>query len=557
MEDAAAKLALNQLGLVPSASNHQVSVAASHDGAAAVRGRVAAKRCQSAVRSHGAAAAAVQVALVGALSLAWMSQAVAQAADAPSAKAAVLAALQDELIQTIAATERSVVAITRYPQQRPRPGLAAQLNAIGPALADRQDPFADLRLIGSIAAIGHGAGVVIGPDLVLTQYQAIGVSDAHTITTVEGQVLPAMVIGADPRSSLAVLRVEPERGQRFELPALPLGQAEKLRKGRFVIAIGNPFSIASDGQPTASWGIIANTARRAPAGEDLLADDTEELDTPRTTLSHFGALIQTDAQLGWNAAGGALVTFEGELVGILTTTSMIAGHEQPAGYAIPLNKPLRRTVQLLSEGKEPEYGLLGIRFGIDPRALTKDRGVTVSEVYGPGPAGRSGLLNGDIVTSVGGKPVTDAYSLQLAVAAFGPGEDVVVKYLRGPQQSQTTVRLGKAYVEGPKIVTSQRPQWQGLRVDYPTAVPAATLSDRVLNGHLDPEGCVVVSEVEPGSVSWSLGVRPYVYISHVDGNRVSTPDEFYQAVNAAPKTARLKFTKPLPSPAQGPGLNGL
>lgn len=471
---------------------------------------------------------------------------VTQRAEAQEGGAA-LAQLQEAISSAIAKAEPSVVSIRRYAAAPERQAVrVGNQNVPNPAL-----PVNRLRFPGfatNPAAIGHGAGVVIGPDTVLTQYLSIGVKDRHTVSTVEGDSYPAEVIAADPRSSLAVLRVtgDSTSGDKpFRAPSIRIGKAEDAAKGRFVVAIGNPYAIESDGQPTTSWGIITNTSRRAPINERMLSAEQEAGEPFRTTLSHFGALIQTDARLGWNSAGGALVTLDGALVGILTTTAAIPGHESPAGYAIPMNRAMRRIVKTLSEGKEPEYGLLGIRFeASSPRGRT---GVLVSDVYAAGPAGTSGLVKGDLITQVNGNAVYDALSLQLHVGSLAPSDEAVVTYERRGSQQETTVRLGKAYIEGPKIATNQRPAWQGLRVDYPTAVPPTTLQERVAGGHLDPEGCVVVSDVERDSVAWNMGIRPYVYVSHVSDERVSTPAEFYAAVDNSAGKARLKFTKPLPN----------
>ncbi|MEO1497919.1 MAG: trypsin-like peptidase domain-containing protein [Planctomycetota bacterium] len=474
------------------------------------------------------------------------------AAQEPGAVGAPLKRFEEALTAVIAKAERSVVAIRRYARVDPRRNVQAG-NRIFLGAGGQADPLRQFRIANEAAPTGFGAGVVVGPGLVLTQYLAIGIDERHTVTTVDGETFEAELIAADPRSSLAALRVasnDPAAERAFNAPAAALGRAEDLVKGRFVVAIGNPLAIESDGQPTASLGVVTNTARRAPLGERFLRSAEDAEGPPRTTLHHQGALIQTDAKLGWNSAGGALVTLDGELVGVLTTAAAIVGHEAPAGYAIPINRAMRRVARALLEGREPEYGLLGIRFQATPPGVTN--GVMISDVYAAGPAGRSGLRKQDVVAKVNGESVVDAASLQLLVGSLAPGDEPTISYLRNGREQTTTVRLGKAYVDGPKVATSRQPSWQGLRVDFPTAVPPLVLQAKVQERRLDPEGCVVVSEVEPKSVAWKMGIRPYVYISHVDSERVSTPQEFYAAVKAAPGTARLKFTKPLTAAPRQP-----
>ena len=169
------------------------------------------------------------------------------------------------------------------------------------------------------------------------------------VTTIDRTTYRATIRAADPHSGLAVLAIDHAAGplQRAgshehnsapgNFPAIRLGDAESLRKGQFVVAIGNPYAIQTDGQPTASWGIVTNFGRKAPIGTNLNDAPGPDGDY-RTTLHHLGTLIQTDAKLGFNAAGGALINLRGELVGLTTTAATIAGHEQPAGYAIPMQR---------------------------------------------------------------------------------------------------------------------------------------------------------------------------------------------------------------------------
>ena len=163
-----------------------------------------------------------------------------------------------------------------------------------------------------------GAGVLIDRSgLVLTQYLSVAEGDQHFITTIDRKTYPASIRAADARSGLAILTIngpasplqragDSDNSKSGNFPAIAFGDAETLRKGQFVISIGNPFAIKSDGQPTASWGIITNLARKAPAGTNL-NDTPGPAHDYRTTLHHLGTLIQTDAKLGWSTGGGALV----------------------------------------------------------------------------------------------------------------------------------------------------------------------------------------------------------------------------------------------------------
>lgn len=457
----------------------------------------------------------------------------------PAAASNSLEAFAASLTDVIARVEPSVVAVLRTPAPPQTKTADGKPQPFPPpdALADLREQDADNR--DSQVA---GAGVAIGDNLVLTQYLVVEPGQKHLVVNNQGQRLSAEIVGADPRSALAVLRTE-----NGGLQPLEMGQAEQLRKGSVVVVVSNPYAIAADGQATSSHGTITNIGKKAPAGENLNNVGKMESDGSnafRTSLHHLGALIQTDARLGWNASGGALVTLDGKLVGLTTNLASIAGHEDPAGYAIPMNAAMRRIIDALKQGKEVEYGLLGIRFDpLQQRPLNDGRmGVPIRQVYRGAAAQRAGLRAGDIVAQVGGQPTPDTDQLQLVVGALPPGEETHIEYQRGAALRTATLRLDKIFVQGEKVITNRPPAWQGIQVDYATAVDPTQLAMVVQQPNLDLQGCVAVVEVEEGSLSWERGVRPGMYISHVSGKRVSTPREFRQAIKDADGSVKLRFT---------------
>jgi S1-C subfamily serine protease len=469
----------------------------------------------------------------------------------PDAPAAVQQ-LEKTLVDIIARAEPSVVAIGRTSPQQP-------------AVAERRpgDVFIDLRdnAAGPSAPITVGAGVIIDrTGLVLTHYLAVHEGDQHTVITIDHTTYPATIRAADPRSGLAILAIDPKAGplQRAgapsktiapdSLPPIKLGDASTVRKGQFVITIGNPYAIQTDGQPTASWGIVTNLARKAPSGTNL-NDAPGPGGDYRTTLHHLGTLIQTDAKLGFSAAGGALVNLRGELIGLTTTVSTIAGHEQPAGYAIPINATTRRIIDTLKQGREVEYGMLGVAFGFGQLALdtTTNRGsrLTLVQVFPGGPAARAGLQSGDVVTSVADQPVDDVDSVQLAISKLSPSTTTTVGYTRGGQPATANITLAKLAVTGKKIASVRPDAWRGIRVDYATALEAAELTQAASSGALDPEGCVLVAEVEEKSAAWNAGVRKGMFISRVGGKRVTTPAEFQAATHSVGEKLDIQLTQPV------------
>jgi S1-C subfamily serine protease len=471
---------------------------------------------------------------------------------------AVLTAIERTLVDAIARAEPSVVAVSRTAASNS----AADSQDAGPNL------FQDLRLNDSADATGSvtGTGVIIDPSgLVLTHYLAVRDGDKHEVTTIDGKTHEAIIRAADPRSALAVLAIQPAGSPRrpgnsdapgvqpASFSAIPLGDAQKLRKGKFVIAIGNPFAIQSDGQPTASWGIVTNLARKAPANTNF-NDAPGPNGDYRTTLHHLGTLIQTDAKLGWSAAGAALVNLQGELVGITTTAATIAGHEQPAGYAIPLNTTFQRIIKALKEGREVEYGMLGITFDNFPSepgrghhrtAMVGPRPVTVGNVLSGTPAARAGLQTGDKITRVAGQAVDDIDLMQLVVSSLPPSTSTTIEYERGGRAAKTNATVAKLAVTGKTIATARPDAWRGIRVDYSTALEGQVLVEAIASGAYDAQGCVLVSEVEPESEAWRAGVRPGMFISHVGNKRVSTPDEFRAATTDVGSKFDIRLTRPV------------
>ena len=251
-----------------------------------------------------------------------------------------------------------------------------------------------------------------------------------------------------------------------DLAPITFGNAAELKKGQIVISLGNPYAIARDGQASAAWGIVANLARKAPA------TPSESDPTGRPTLHHYGTLIQTDAKLNLGTSGGPLLNLKGEMVGLSVALAATAGYEAAGGYAIPVDATFRRAVETLMQGREVEYGFLGVQ----PVNLRQQEvlgglhGMRVAQVVRGTPAARSGLKPDDIVTAVDGAPIYDADGLVLNVGKLPPEAVARLSVLRGGSPRTVEVTLTKYAVRGKKIVTAADPAWRGLRVEYPTAV---------------------------------------------------------------------------------------
>jgi S1-C subfamily serine protease len=454
------------------------------------------------------------------LSLGWTDPPAAgppPATALPAAPADLIAALETAIADAVARAEPSVVAINRIKGENPQETLAVR-GRPRPQPADSRGPrprfFRDPDTVDAIS-FDFGSGVVIGDQgQILTAYHVVRGAARLTVRAAVRQQFEAEIIAADPRSDLAVIAPVASPGvPPPKLRPIGLGDAEPLRKGSFLIALGNPFNAAQDGRPSASWGILSNLARRIQPDPD---DPMRRLSFP-----NYPTLLQLDAKLNLGMSGGAVVNLRGELVGLTTMASSPAGFDAMAGYAMPLDRLGRRAVETLRQGREIEYGLLGIRSRTVPATNR------VEEISPNSPADQGQLQVGDEIVAVDGTAVDDWDTLILAINAHAPGDEVRLKVRRAGMELNRTVVLAKYPVDPETIATTRPPAWKGLRVDYlstlsgtPGILPLMEL--RV--------GGVVVTEVEEDSPAARAGLKKFQVIRQVDGNPVANPRTFARAV---------------------------
>lgn len=427
----------------------------------------------------------------------------------------VLQALENVLTQAIERNQRSVVSIARVRDE----GARVVRDQMGIVHGIRQPLPTDPDFVPNEFA----TGVVVSEDgLVLTNYHVLGdVDDGRNsfwITTVDRKVYQAQIKAADPRSDLAVLEIEAR-----DLTPVTFGAGDKVRRGQIVIALGNPYAIARDGQCSASWGIVSNVLRKAPP--------LPQRDQPssKPTLHHYGTLIQTDVRLNLGSSGGALLNVRGEMIGLTTSLAALSGYEQPGGYAIPVDDTFLRLVEALKQGREAEFGFLGVQ-PENPSAEQVRRGIVgarVRRVEAGTPAAEAGLRDGDLITHVNGVRIFDADGLVLTVGKRDVEERVRLRLRREERQLTTEVRLAKFPVSGKKVFTPP-PAWRGIRVDYASTLFGSNLARDLDRSML--QGCVAVINVEQDSVAWEKGLRPGMLITRVDGVVVTSPPEFARQV---------------------------
>ncbi len=424
---------------------------------------------------------------------------------APSSPLDVVSALETVLSDAIAKAEPSVVAIAR---ERSEGDVTTAIKGRNPA--PPFEPFGPDTL-----TFDYGSGVVVGDKgEILTAFHMVkGASRIH-VRSLGNPEFEAEIIAADPRSDLAVIVPREFKGLPSpKLPPLPLGDATKLRKGAFLVALGNPFNAAQrDGRPSASWGILSNVARRI---EQL--DENQPL-----SLKNYPTLLQLDSKLNLGMSGGAVINLKGELVGLTSSSANAAGFDAMAGYAIPLDAMGRRAVEALRQGKEVEYGFLGI--GLD----RPTRSTRVTQAQPGTPAAIGNVLVDDIILAVGDTPLHDVDDLVLAINAVPVGNQVRLKIRRRNEIIERTVELAKFRVDGEVIATNRPPAWRGLRVDFTSTLPHRMFGADLLGAMA--AGGVAIAEVEEGSAAEKAGLKAGQVIKSVDGHNVRSPSEFAKAI---------------------------
>lgn len=446
---------------------------------------------------------------------------------------AAAAAIEKVLVEAIAGAEKSVVAIARVRKERPGEtfGLEFRPDAFDRTTVARTAPQpTDPDFIPS----QYGTGVVVDRrGLILTAYHVLGEDSDYYVRTHDRKVYRAWIKGADPRSDLAVLAID-----AVDLVPITFGDASGLKKGQIVIALGNPYAIARDGQPSAAWGIVANLARKAHP----VPDETDS--SGKQTLHHFGTLIQTDAKLNLGTSGGPLLDLSGRMIGLCVSLAAAVGYETPAGYAIPVDDTFRRVVETLKTGREVEYGFLGIEpANLLPREILAGmQGIRVDRVFPGTPAARpGGLKQDDVITAVGGRPIYEADSLVLEMGKLPVESEARLSVIRDGRRRSVDVILAKYPLRGRKIVTTPAPAWRGIRVDYPTAAVDSDLpaSRRTV---FFGEG-VIVTDVQQGTPAWEAGLRGGMRVSHVGRTPVNTPKQFHAAVANRPGPVPLRLAE--------------
>jgi len=269
---------------------------------------------------------------------------------------------------------------------------------------------------------GLGSGVIVSEQgYVLTNHHVVEAVDQIEIALADSRKVPARVVGTDPETDLAVLKIELPK-----LPAITFAKAEQVRVGDFVLAIGNPFGIGQ----TVTLGIVSGLGRS------------------HLGITTFENFIQTDAAINPGNSGGALVDSHGNLIGINTAIYSQTGGSMGIGYAIPVSTARLVMEQIIQKGSVTR-GWIGVGVQDVTREIAESfklpgaGGVLITQVERGAPADKAGVKLGDVLLAVNGRPVADTTAMLNSIAALQPGEDAKLRVSRNLAENELTVTIGR------------------------------------------------------------------------------------------------------------------
>ena len=359
-----------------------------------------------------------------------------------------------------------------------------------------------------------GSGVIVTKDgYILTNNHVVENAAELKVITNDGKEMKAKIIGADPKSDVAVVKVDDNN-----LTPLALGDSDKLRLGEVVLAIGNPFGLSN----TVTMGIVSAKGR-ANMG-----------------IVDYEDFIQTDAAINPGNSGGALINTRGELVGINTAIFSRSGGYQGVGFAIPINMARSVMDSLIKYGKV-ERGYLGVVIQdvrpemMETFGLKTTGGALISDVVKGGPAAGAGFKRGDIVLAFNGKDITDAAMLRNLVSQSTIGKEADVVVLRDKNKITLRVKVEKSPNEPAGKEGNPEDNEQPEASSAFLGMTVANLTSRVLQRFNLPPNTkgVLIVQIQDGSAAEEAGLQPGDVIMEINRISINNVDDFKKEVKAA------------------------
>ena len=352
--------------------------------------------------------------------------------------------------------------------------------------------------------VGSGSGFIISPDgYIVTNHHVAGEADALKVTLEDGRTFDAKLVGSDPQTEVALLKIDAEG-----LPVVELGDSDNVHVGEWILAVGSPFGLDF----TVTSGIVSAQGRS------------------EVGIVDYANFIQTDAAINPGNSGGPLINLRGEVIGMNTAIISSSGGNNGIGLAIPVNM-VKYVVNDLKKDGKVDRGFLGVSIqNLTPEMsqwfdMKGDHGALIGEVVDGSPAAKAGLEKDDIVVGFDGHVVNDAGALRSRVATTEPGKKLSIEVLRKGKHLEKTVELGK--LDSNEIVgdrnTPEGRTGLGLQLQDMTGAIAEQL------GFTGDHG-VVIAAVQPGSAAEREGIEPGTVVTEVNRQPVANVKEFKEAM---------------------------
>jgi serine protease Do len=361
--------------------------------------------------------------------------------------------------------------------------------------------------------VAQGSGFIVTPDgYILTNNHMVGEAEEVIVTVGDGRKLKAKIVGADPETDVAVVKIDAQ-----DLPYVELANSDSLEVGEWVIAIGNPFGLSH----SVTAGIVSAKGRS------------------QIGVADYEDFIQTDAAINFGNSGGPLLNLDGKAVGI--STALIGpGGNVGIGLAIPINMA-KAVYEQLKEGGKVVRGFLGVTIqDLEPGMgeffhIEGGKGAVVTSVVDGSAAQRAGIRTDDVVIELEGEPVTNANELMSRVAMHKPGSEIGLAVMRDGKRKTFNVTLDKRPPGASAMApggAAEVPAQLGMSVQNLTEELRQRLG-------FENESGVVVTQVESGSLADEYGLEPGALITEVNRQPVRNVRQFREALTKAQKGGKI------------------